>query len=186
MRLDAPQSGTVREIILASLKAEADGLKGRVVIDSRGLPAADKNGKPDVYGQYDQTLRNLAELVQTKTKLSSVFDDRPEVLAAGSVKDVAIYMGWYSVDQVRPRLPVQARRGRVPSGQLHDADPAQGRSARLGAQVCSTTASPPPSGRWPSRTCRRFPTPMSFFPLLLTGKLTLAEVYWKTIPWPVG
>jgi hypothetical protein len=28
-----------------------------------------------------------------------------------------------------------------------------------------------------------FPTADDFFPLLLTGKLTLAEVYWKTTPW---
>jgi hypothetical protein len=27
-----------------------------------------------------------------------------------------------------------------------------------------------------------FPSPDEFFPLLLTGKLTLAEVYWKTEP----
>jgi uncharacterized protein (TIGR03790 family) len=27
-----------------------------------------------------------------------------------------------------------------------------------------------------------FPYPDEFFPLLLTGKLTLAEVYWKTCP----
>src|ERR1041385_2820398 len=27
-----------------------------------------------------------------------------------------------------------------------------------------------------------FPLPDDFFPLLLTGKLTLAEVYWKTVP----
>jgi hypothetical protein len=27
-----------------------------------------------------------------------------------------------------------------------------------------------------------FPPPQEFFPLLMTGKLTLAEVYWKTEP----
>ena len=28
-----------------------------------------------------------------------------------------------------------------------------------------------------------FPKADEFFPLLLTGKLTLAEVYWRTLPW---
>ena len=84
-RLDGPQTGIVKQIIETSLKAETEGLKGRIVIDSRGLPA-EKAGKPEPYGQYDQSLRNLAELVQTKTKLSSLFDDRPEVLPAGSAK----------------------------------------------------------------------------------------------------
>jgi hypothetical protein len=34
-----------------------------------------------------------------------------------------------------------------------------------------------------------FPPPQEFFPLLLTGKLTMAEVYWRTVPlmsWKMG
>ncbi len=34
-----------------------------------------------------------------------------------------------------------------------------------------------------------FPAPLFFFPLLLTGELTLAEVYWSTNPmtsWQIG
>ena len=34
-----------------------------------------------------------------------------------------------------------------------------------------------------------FPPPEEFVPLLLTGELTLAEVYWKTVPlmsWRLG
>ena len=46
-RLDAPQSGQVREMILASLRAERDGLKGKIVLDARGL-----KGKGGV-GRYE-------------------------------------------------------------------------------------------------------------------------------------
>src|SRR5207237_9228992 len=89
------------QIITTSLKAEAEGLKGRVVIDSRGIPAS-KNGKPEPYGAYDQTLRNVMELLRAKTKLSTVFDDRDPVLPPGSAKNVAGYRGGYSVDRYGP------------------------------------------------------------------------------------
>jgi uncharacterized protein (TIGR03790 family) len=180
MRLDGPDAGTVSEIILASLKAEAAGLKGNVVIDSRGL-AATRDGQPDTYGAYDQTLRNLYELVHTKTKLTTLFDDRPEVLPAGSAKDVAIYMGWYSVDKYVPACQfvtgaVGFHLASFTMMTLKRDDPRcwvrnlqnDGIAATLGA-----VAEP---------YLQAFPNADDFFPLLLTGKLTLAEVYWKTTP----
>ncbi len=181
MRLDGAQTGTVSQIILASLRAESEGLKGKVVIDSRGIPAMDAKGKPDPYGMYDQTLRDLADLVQAKTKLSMVLDDRPEVMAAHAVSDVAVYMGWYSVSRYVPAC--EFRPGAVgfhlasfTMVTLRREDPRcwarellnDGMAATLGA-----VAEPYLSA---------FPRADDFFPLLFTGKLTLAEVYWKTTP----
>ena len=40
--------------------------------------------------------------MRTKTKLSLTFDDQPNVLPPNTAKDVALYMGWYSVDKYVP------------------------------------------------------------------------------------
>src|SRR5439155_7618476 len=79
MRLDAPEPGMVMEMIIASLKAEKEGLKGRFVIDSRGIPASDP--KQGAYGTYDEHLRRLAQFVKEKTKMPLMFDERPEVIS---------------------------------------------------------------------------------------------------------
>ena len=48
--------------------------------------------------------------------------------------------------------------------------------------ACSTTASSRRSGPVAEPYLHAFPAADEFFPLLLTGKLTLAEVYWRTNP----
>jgi uncharacterized protein (TIGR03790 family) len=183
MRLDGPQTGTVSQMILASLHAEREGLKGRIVIDSRGLPAKDANGHVDAYGQYDQGLRNLADLVQSKTKLSMVFDDRPEVLSADQpISNVAMYMGWYSVDKYVPAC--QFNPGAVGFHlasytmiTLRREDPRCWVRGMLDDGIAATL------GPVAEPYLQAFPQADDFFPLLMTGKLTLAEVYWKTTPW---
>ena len=181
-RLDGPQEGTASEIVLASLKAERDGLQGRIVIDSMGGVGPD--GKPDKEGGYrsfDDKLLRLAELVASKSKMPLVLDKKHPVLPPHSVKDVALYCGWYSVRNYVPACEFKAgavgyhvasfemislrsdnEKGWV-AGMLND-----GAAATLGA-----VAEPYLSA---------MPSPDDFFPLLMTGKLTLAEVYWKTVP----
>ncbi len=181
-RLDGPQEGTAIQLILASLKAERDGLKGKFVIDSTG--GTGPGGVPDKAGGYrkfDQHLIELADLVRTKTTMPVTLDRRSEVIPPRSVKDVALYCGWYSVRNYVPScsfvagavgfhvasfemisLRTDNEKGWV-AGLLND-----GIAATMGAVAEPYLAS--------------FPYPDEFFPLLLTGKLTLAEVYWKTCP----
>ncbi len=181
MRLDAPQDGQVSQIITASLAAEAQGLGGKVVIDSRGMPAKNAKGSPDAYGEYDQSLRNLAKLLNDKTKLPVVFDDQQAVLRPGSVNDVGVYVGWYAVRNYTPSCSFRpgAVGYHVASYEMISLKSAgetgwvagllnEGIAATLGA-----VAEP---------YLQSFPSADEFFPLLLTGKLTLAEVYWRTTP----
>jgi uncharacterized protein (TIGR03790 family) len=182
MRLDAPQSGMVRDIILASLRAERDGLKGKVVLDSRGIDAAGDAGKFGGYGWYDQSIRNLARFVRTKTRLPLLHDDSNDLLPPKSADNVAIYCGWYSV------------RNYVPSVQLAP--------GAVGFHVASfelASLRNPDEKGWVPNLIRdgivaslgsvdepylaSFPQADEFFPLLFTGKLTLAEVYWRTTPY---
>jgi uncharacterized protein (TIGR03790 family) len=168
-------------MINASLQAEAAGLGGKVVIDSQGIEARRADGSTDAYGEYDQSLRNLAALLKEKTTLPLVFDDQKPVLRAGSVKDVGVYIGWYAVRNYIPScvfrsgavgyhvaslemisLKSAGERGWV-AGLLND-----GIAATLGAVN--------------EPYLHSFPKADEFFPLLFTGKLTLAEVYWRTNP----
>jgi uncharacterized protein (TIGR03790 family) len=181
MRLDGPDAGTVSQMITASLKAEAEGLKGRVVIDSRGLHA-DAKGKFDPYSAYDQSLRNLADIIRTKAKLPLLLDERPDVLAPGTAKDVALYMGWYSVDKYVPACQfvpgaVGFHLASFTMITLKREDPRGWVRGLLTDGIAATL------GPVAEPYLQAFPTADDFFPLLLTGKLTLAEVYWKTTPW---
>lgn len=178
MRLDGPQSGTARDIIVSSLKAERDGLSGKVVIDSRGIPRI-KDGHVDGYGAYDETLRNLSEIVRTKTSLKQVLDTQADVLAANTVQDVAIYCGWYSLQHYVPSCSfVPGAVGyHIASLELVTLHQAKGSGWVRGLLEDGIAAT---MGAVGEPYLVAFPPADEFFPLLFTGKLTLAEVYWKT------
>jgi uncharacterized protein (TIGR03790 family) len=180
MRLDGPDPAIVERIMRTSVQVEKTGLEGIIAIDARGIAPIDDKGNLSPYGEFDETLRNLAFLVRTKTNLKIAFDDQDIVFPPHFVKNVACYVGWYSVANYIPGcdfnpgavgyhiasyelVTLHAPSSRWVRGLLTD-----GVVATLGA-----VAEP----KLPA-----FPKPDDFFPLLLTGKLTLAEVYWKTNP----
>lgn len=181
MRLDAPSVQIVRNLIADSITIEREGLKGRFVIDSRGIPAKKPNAPDDAFGVFDQRLRELATLVKTRTRMELILDDAPDVLPANSVTDVALYCGWYSVAKY-----VQAMKFSRGAVAFHVAsyeltslrDPANPGWCRalLNDGVTATL------GAVAEPILHAFPVPDDFFPLLLTGRLTLAEVYWRSCP----
>ncbi len=178
-RIDGPNEAIANQLILIPKAVEPKGLQGQVVIDSRGIPES-KGGKPDAYGQYDETLRGMRDLM-LKTRLRLLFDDQEAILPVGSAQNVAAYCGWYSVGRyVRScQLTPGAVAFHVASYEctsLHDPTNTgwcpgllrDGAGATLGA-----VAEP---------YLTAFPPADDFYGLLLTGKLTLAEVYWRTVP----
>ena len=188
MRLDASQTQIVRRIIVDSIKTENQGLKGCIVIDSQGKAAIDANGRPSAYGQYDQTLRNLADLVKTKTRLEMTFDEKNEVLPADSVKNVALYVGWYSLGKYIPccQFSTGAVGFHIASAtmlQLHHPYNGDWVEGMLDDGICGSL------GPVNEPYLQAFPKADDFFPVLMTGKLPLAEVYWRTTPlvsWMIG
>ncbi len=177
MRLDAPTEALVFEIILDSLRAERDGLQGRFVIDSRGLPLKPGDG----YAVYDQTLRNLRNILADRTQMSVTFDDRAEVLPPNATDDVALYCGWYSLRKYVPACDFNpgAVAFHVASLELvglHNEKEAGWVAGLLRHDVAATL------GAVAEPYLHVFPPADDFFPLLLTGELPLAEVYWRTTP----
>ncbi len=178
-RLDAPDPKIVRQMIIDSIHAEQQGLRGRIVIDARGLPLNDADGKPDGYGFYDDKLRRLAAIVQTKTTMPVTFDDKPAVLPAHSQQDVAIYCGWYSVGKYIPACSfvpgaVGFHVASFEMVSLRDPHNTGWVRGLLNDGIAATL------GPVDEPYLTAFPPADEFFPLLLTGKLTLAEAYWKT------
>jgi uncharacterized protein (TIGR03790 family) len=179
MRLDAPQPAQVKDIITASIQAETDGLKGKVVIDSRGIQLGHEKEAEAGLASYDQALRDLADLISTHTKLELLADDKPEVLPANSADNVALYCGWYSLRSYihECKFNPGAVAYHIASYEmisLHDPNET-GWVAGLLKDGVAATVGPVSEPRLGG-----FPKPDEFFPLLLTGKLTLAEIYWKT------
>jgi uncharacterized protein (TIGR03790 family) len=181
MRLDAPTPDLVKSIITTSIKVEQEGLTGKVVLDSMGIKRGHDTPEHPGYSEYDQSLRNVAQLVRSDTKLDVMLDEKPEVLPAGSATDVALYCGWHSPRNYIPACKFNpgavgyhiasyelvSLRGPNESGWVH---------GLLEDGVCATL------GPVAEPYLGAFPKPDEFFPLLLTGKLTMAETYWKTEP----
>jgi uncharacterized protein (TIGR03790 family) len=181
-RLDGPQSGTPNQIVLASLKAERDGLSGRAVIDSTGgLTPDGKYDREGTYRRFDDNLLALAKLISSKTKMPVTLDKKPGVLPPHSVKGVALYCGWYSVRNYVPSCEfVPGAIGyHIASYELVSlrTPGEKGWCAGLLNNGIAATL-----GAVHEPYLSAFPAPDEFFPLLLTGKLTLAECYWKTVP----
>jgi uncharacterized protein (TIGR03790 family) len=184
MRLDAPDAGTVRDMIIASIKVEKEGLKGRAVVDSRGMSAQSKDKTQAEYAPFDDRVRNLAHFIKDKTSLPLVWDDRPDIILKGArgekIRDVAVYCGWYRVAQYEPAFAFKlgAVGYHIASFELTTLHGGTGGWVKnlISDGVVATL------GAVAEPYLSAFPMPDEFFPLLFTGKLSLAEVYWKTCP----
>lgn len=180
MRLDGPTPEIVESMMRTSIEVEKTGLNGIAALDARGIEPVDVKGQPDSFGIFDEHIRNCAYLIRKNTKLAIKLGDEEPVFPPHSVKNVALYCGWYSLGHYIPGCDFNP--GAVgyhiasfemvslhePSGYWVRGLLSDGVVATLGPVAEPYLAS--------------FPRPDEFFPLLLTGKLSLAEVYWKTTP----
>jgi len=178
-RIEAPTFEQAKRLIDSAIEVEKTGLSGKVYIDARGIN--DKTPSVGSYGDYDQSLRDLARLLKEHTSLEVVLDDRPELFQPGDCPDAALYCGWYSLTKY--------------------VDAFQWKPGAVGYHLASgeaTTLRKAGSEAWCKRMLESgvgatlgptyepylaaFPRPLDFFPLLLTGRYTLAETYARTNP----
>jgi uncharacterized protein (TIGR03790 family) len=178
MRIDAPTPDLARRLIDDSITTEKTGLHGLMVIDAKST-----GGRTNAYAECDLHLAYLAQLVREKTKLPLMYDHNVEVItrpANDHIKNVALYCGWYDPGKYDPAFDFA--RGSV--------------GFHIASYTMNTLHSLP--GNWCVGLMRdgidatlgpcdepyltAFPLADEFFPLLMTGKLQLADVYWKTTP----
>lgn len=178
-RLDGPTPALVKRLIDESIAVEARGLAGKVYVDARGIRFDPKSDTGHGYGGYDESLREMARLLEKEAKLPVVLDDKPELFASGKCTDCALYCGWYSLANYVDccRFAPGAVAYHIASSEavtLRDANTKQWCKNLLQAGAVATlgpVAEPYTVG---------FPKPAEFFGFLVTGEYPLVECYWKT------
>jgi uncharacterized protein (TIGR03790 family) len=177
-RLDGPTPAIARRLVDDALAVEKTGLNGVFYIDARGLAGKAEMGN---YAWFDQHILRLYDLLKKYSDMKVILDKKPAVFPPGSCPDAALYCGWYSAGNYVPAFKWQ--RGAV---------------AYHVASYEATTLKKPDGKVWCKRLLEEgvaatlgpvsepylssFPLPDQFFPILMTGKLTLIEVYFLTVP----
>lgn len=179
-RLDGPTADIAKRLVTDAIWAEEHGIKGKVYVDARGIafdPKVDVSGTG--YGGYDESMREMAKLLNEKAKLEVKLDDLPVLFAPNSCGDCALYCGWYSVQNYIPcckfnRGAIAWHLASYEAISIHNPGK-QWCGNLLNDGVCATlgaVAEPYTIG---------FPKPSEFFGFLLTGEFTLVECYSRTI-----
>jgi len=132
------------------------------------------------YGFYDQSLRDLASLVKTRTKYEVILEDTERRFSKpGEASDTALYAGWYKLRSYEDAFTFRpgAIGYHLASGEavsLHDAaEPGWCKNA-LERGIAATM------GSISEPYLDSFPPPQEFFGLLLTGRFSLVEAYYVT------
>jgi len=176
-RLDGPSKIDVERMIVASMVAELRGLTGQCYIDAGG---------PDrvalqVRTEYDAKLTALATFLQQHSKVKVVLDTKPTLFAKDSCPNAALYVGWYSLQKYIDAFTwnTGAVAWHVASWEaVHLRDPkTQEWCVKMIQNGVAATV-----GAVAEPLLVAFPEPNEFMPLLMTGKYTIAECYWRTVP----
>ncbi|HQY88435.1 MAG TPA: TIGR03790 family protein, partial [Tepidisphaeraceae bacterium] len=176
-----PSPQIVKRMIDQPFAVEQEGLSGPMVLDARGLDASGANGGVGSYAWYDQSIRNLEVMLKKAGQTDVTFDNAEPLLPNGTGKETAIYVGWYALRRHAPTCAFRpgAIGIHIASLELNwMRDPNDGSWCRGllldGADVTLGAINEP--------YLIAFPPADEFFPLLMTGKFTLADVYWITNP----
>ena len=179
-RLPGPNLALLKRLIDQAMEVEAKGLQGKVYVDARGIKYDPKTGDAGFgYGGYDESLREMAKLLEKDAKLSVVLDDKPDLFAPYSCDDCALYCGWYSHARYVPccRFAPGAVAYHIASSEavtLRDPQAPYWCPNLLQDGVIATL------GPVSEPYTIGFPKPAEFFGFLATGEYTLVECYWKT------
>ena len=180
-RLAAPTLDRAMALVDTAMQVEQEGLQGKVYLDARGIEYRPKTDEHGSFGEYDQSLRDLADRLRSHTQLEVMLDNRAELFAPGACPDAALYCGWYSlgryVDSFRWRPgAVGYHLASMEAETLTRPGSSVWCNAMLERGVCATL------GPVYEPYLLSFPPPDDFFPLLLTGRWTLVETYYHCCP----
>lgn len=169
-RIDGPSKADVLRLIKTSVAVQKTGLRGRFYIDAGGVQPA-----------YDEHLIRLAKAIKGQTRLPVVLDNQLAVFPPNSCPDAALYVGWCSNQKyVASCSWVDGAVGwhiaSFEAQHLRDPNSRDWCPKMIQNGVAATI------GAVNEPNLGAFPLPDEFFPLLLTGKFTVAECYWRTTP----
>ena len=176
-RLDGPTHEIAKRLVDDAMATEKVGLKGIFYIDARGLP----NNDASPYSWYDRHLINLYNILKDKASIEVVIDKAPELFPVGACPNAALYCGWYSLGNYVDSFRWQkgAVGFHVASGEASTLREKESNvwCKRMIEEGVAATLGPVEEPYLLS-----FPLPDHFFPLLMSGKIPLLEVYFMTTP----
>jgi uncharacterized protein (TIGR03790 family) len=176
-RLDAPTAELAKGLVDKALQAERAGLDGTVYFDARGLEPQDAT---DTYGVYDQSLRDAAEVVTQQSSYRVVLDNADATLSQpGAAPDVALYIGWYRLRSYEDAFvfkpgAIGYHMASAEAVTMHDRNERGWCKNALERGITATL------GSVGEPYLDAFPEPAQFTRLLLTGRYSLAEIYYLT------
>ncbi|MDM8543858.1 TIGR03790 family protein [Desulfococcaceae bacterium HSG9] len=180
-RLDASTPELAKQMTDDAIEIENKGLEGVFYIDARGLSSDDKERKKNDYARFDRYLVNLHDVVKQYGSMPVVIDDKPELFQDGDCPDAALYCGWYSLAKYVDAFEWQkgAVGFHIASGEAKTLKKEESNvwCKRMLEDGVTATLGPVREPYLAS-----FPRPDMFFPLLMTGKVPLIEVYYRTLP----
>jgi uncharacterized protein (TIGR03790 family) len=173
-RLDGPDEKLVKGLIDKALTAEKTGLNGNAYIDSRGIV------KKDLYGYFDQSLRDLGSLIRSNTKMPIKTEQTGKLFQPGSCPQTAVYCGWYSVRKYVDAFDfvdgaVGFHISSFEAQKLRDPSSSTWCAAMLRDNITATL------GAVDEPYLHSFPQPKEFFAELFKGSC-LVEAYYRTKP----
>jgi len=173
-RLDGPDDKIAKGLVDKAIAAEKAGLKGIAYIDSRGIV------KKDLYGRFDQSLRDLATFTRSQTEIPVEEERTAKLFAPDSCPRTALYCGWYSVgkyvdvfDFVDGAIGYHIASFEAVS--LRDPNSSQWCPSMLRDGIAATL------GPVAEPYLHSFPEPKAFFMELYEGRC-LVEAYYRTKP----
>ncbi len=176
-RLDGADSEIVKRIIHDSIQTEKVGLQGRAYFDAR-WPMSDERPQGG-YGLYDYSLHQAALHLESNDIMPVIVEETSALFQPGDCPEAALYAGWYSLARYVPAFEWQ------PGSVGYHIASQECQSLRRGRYWCKrmleegVAATLGPVGE---PYVQAFPPPEIFFALLTDGRLSLAEVYFYSIP----
>ncbi len=179
-RLDGPTIKIVKGLVDQAIEVEKKGLEGNVYVDARGIRYDPKAEDGSGYAGFDESMREMAALLDKEGKMKVILDDKPELFKPLTCPDCALYCGWYSLGQFIDSFTfvpgaIAWHLASSEAVSLRQPDAKYWCKCLLEKGVAVTlgpVAEPYTIG---------FPKPAEFFGFLATGKYTLVECYSKTI-----
>ena len=173
-RLDGPNYKIIKGLIDKALTAEKKGLTGIAYIDSRGIV------KKDLYGHFDQSLRDLAAFIRSSTKMPIKEEQTGQLFIPNSCPQTAVYCGWYSLGKYVDAFDfvdgaVGFHIASIEAQKLRDPNSSTWCAAMLADGITATL------GAVDEPYLHTFPQPKAFFVELFKGGC-LVEAYYHTKP----
>ncbi|MBN2594807.1 MAG: TIGR03790 family protein [Sedimentisphaerales bacterium] len=173
-RLDGPNYDITKGLVDKAIATEKIGLKGTAYIDSRDIKSR------NLYGHFDQSLRNLAAYLRSETDIPTKEDRAAKVFTPGSCPETALYCGWYSAGKYVDAFDfvdgaVGYHIGSFEAVNLRDPNSSQWCPSMLMDGITVTL------GPVKEPYLSAFPEPRAFFPKLYEGNC-LVEAYYRTKP----